>query len=370
MKRDEELGIELEERIARVIRRPIRQAAVPPFDQVRRRADRRGPTFLAVPSAVAVIVLAMIVGGALAERRAPGGPSTSQPTPTVSGAGGVLPSPSISLSPSTTAMSPVEAAAWQRVRDTLPASGPVAMPTWLPPSIDRTAVEIRELTKDSYLIAYRGDGGSVLIFAMGARPVPSAERDAGVGVRLVRRSSATLSFPQSVFDNPTAKALRRVQWQEGDRWLRIESEDLRGDDLVRVAWSLDLATAPAPAHPFIRGRAGACASADPEATLRTFLTLAGSGDVDAALDCYALERVEVTGASLGQGWANLPKATFISLERRADSGGRAQLLVSWTFAGDPGGAWGSPATYFFLLTQEGGVYRIGEMGTAPLGPYP
>lgn len=373
MKGDEESEFDLEESVARVIRRPIRHTAVPPFDQVRRRADRRGPTLLAVLSAVGVIVLALIIGGALAERRAPG-QSTSQPAPTASGAAGVVPTPNTSPapSPSTTAMSAVEAAAWQSVRATLPTSGPVAMPTWLPPSIDRTAVEIRELTKESYIIAYRGDAGSVLVFAMGSRPVPSAETDARVGIKLVRRSPATLSLPQSVFDNPSAKAVRRVQWQEGDRWLRIESEDLRGDDLVRIAWSLDLATAPAPAHPLSlsHGRAGACASADPEATLRTFLTLAGGGDGDATQDCYAVELVEFTGPALGQGWASRPKASLISLERRADSGGRAQLLVSWAFASDPGGAWASPPTYFFLLAREGAVYRIAEMGTAPMGPYP
>jgi hypothetical protein len=104
--------------------------------------------------------------------------------------------------------------------------------------------------------------------------------------------------------------------------------------------------------------------------LRTFLSLAGRGDGNTALDCYALVLIEVAGPSLGQGWANLPKATLVSLERREDSGGRAQLLVRWTFASDPGGAWGSPATMFFLLAREDGVYRIAETATAPLGPYP
>lgn len=364
MKRDEELDIELEDNVARVIHRPLRQSEVPPFEQVARRADRRASALVALPGAVAVIVLALVVGSALGERRAPG-QATPEPATSVSPTSSASAAPS----PSTAAMSPNEAAAWQRVRETLPATGPVAMPTWLPANIDRDSVQVRELTKESYLIAYRVNGGSVLTFAMGARSVASAERDTRVSIA-VRRSPATLSFAQSVFDNPAAKTARRVQWQEGDRWLRIESEDLRGDDLVYIAWSLDLATAPVPAHSFSRTRTGTCAAADPEATLRAFLSLAGSGDGDAALDCYALTRIEAVGPVIGQGWASLPKASLISLERRPDSGGRAQVLATWNFASDPGGAWSSPPTFFFLLAREGNVYRIAEMATAPLGPYP
>jgi hypothetical protein len=345
MKGDEQQEIEFDDKVARALRRPLRHVAVPPFDRVRQRANRRRPAIVAVPTAVAVIVLALIVGGALAERRAPG-KSTPQPAAVW------------------------EAAAWQTVRRTLPASGPIAVPSWLPPSIDRATIEIRELTAERYVIAYRGDEGRTLVFAMGSSPGPSAGTEAQVSIRGVRRSPATLSLPQSVFSDRSAKGLRRIEWKEGDRWLRIESESLSGDDLVRVAWSLDLATAPPPAHAFTRDLTGTCASSDPEGTLRTFLALAGRGDGNTALDCYALVLIEVVGPSLGQGWANLPKATLVSLQRRPDSGGRAQLLVSWTFASDPGGAWGSPATMFFLLAREDGVYRIAEMATAPLGPHP
>src|SRR5687767_2650689 len=120
-----------------------------------------------------------------------------------------------------------------------------------------------------------------LLFIAEGLPLPTV--DAGVGIH-VRRSGATLSLPQSVFSNPGGPALRRIQWREGQQGLRIESELLRSDDLERIAWSLDLATAPPPAFPYTGSRTGGCAASAPEETIRHYVALAGSGSGDAR-DC-------------------------------------------------------------------------------------
>lgn len=282
-----------------------------------------------------------------------------------------MPSPTLTLSvrASPAAALLTEAAAWQRIRETLPAGSAIAMPTWLPASVGRTTVELREVSASPvrYVVAYRSAGQPALIFIAQGLPLPPV--DAGVGIH-VRRSSATLNLPQSVFSNPGGTALRRIQWVEGQQGLRIESELLRSDDLERIAWSLDLATAPPPAFPYTAGRSGGCAASTPEETIRRYVALAGSGSGDAR-DCYAREVIERSPSGLASSWTTqMPRATITGLERRADVGGRAQLLASWMHVSDPRGAAGQHPTFFFLLDLEEGAYRIFDTATAPLGPHP
>lgn len=275
--------------------------------------------------------------------------------------------PSSRASPSGTLLT--EAAAWQRIRETLPAGSAIAMPTWLPASVDRTTVELREVsaTPVRYEVVYRSVGRPALLFISGALPLPIV--DSGVGI-FVRRSSATLNLPQSVFSDPGGPALRRVQWREGDQGLRIESELLRSDDLERIAWSLDLATAPPPAFPYTASRSGGCAASTPEETIRRYVALAGSGGGDAR-DCYAREVIERSGSAASSNWATqAPRATLTELQRRPDVGGRVQLLASWMHVTDPGGPSGQRPTFFFLLGLEDSAYRIFDTATAPLGPHP
>ena len=262
-----------------------------------------------------------------------------------------------------------EAAAWQKIRETLPAGSAIAMPTWLPASVDRTTVELRELSASPtrYEVVYRSGGRPALHFISGALPLPTV--DAGVGIH-VRRSNATLNLPQRVFSDPGGPALRRIQWREGQQGLRIESDLLRSDDLERIAWSLDRATAPPPAFPYTGSRDGGCGASTPQETIRRYVALAGSGSGDVQ-DCYARELIERSPSGLGSTWTTqVPRATITGFERRADVGGRAQLLVSWTHVTDPGGPSGQHPTFFFLLGLEDGAYRIYDTATAPLGPHP
>jgi hypothetical protein len=275
-------------------------------------------------------------------------------------------SPSVAASPATVLLT--EAAAWQKIRETLPAGAAIAVPTWLPASIDRTTVELREISASPvrYQVVYRSGGRPAVLFISEPLPLPAV--DAGVGIH-VRRSNATLNLPQSVFNNPAAPALRRVQWREGDQGLRIESDLLSSDDLERIAWSLDPSTAPPPAFPYTGSRGGGCAASTPEDTIRRYVALAGSGSGDAR-DCYAREVIERSPSGIWNSWTTLaPRATLTGLQRRPDVGGRAQLLAIWTHVSDPGGPAGQNPTFFFLLGLEEDAYRIFDTATAPLGPH-
>lgn len=84
---DERRDLTQEERVARVLRRRPRDTQVPPFSVIEARLQRRPPLPLILSAGVAVVLLAVVVGSALAERRgtvgAPATPTPPAPTSTV-----------------------------------------------------------------------------------------------------------------------------------------------------------------------------------------------------------------------------------------------------------------------------------------------
>jgi hypothetical protein len=58
-----------EERVARVLRRRMRETPIPPFAAIEARSPRRAPLGVMVSTAVVTVVLALVAGNALAERR-------------------------------------------------------------------------------------------------------------------------------------------------------------------------------------------------------------------------------------------------------------------------------------------------------------
>jgi hypothetical protein len=158
-----------------------------------------------------------------------------------------------------------------------------------------------------------------------------------------------------------------------DRYvLRIDSDRFTGEDLLHVAWSLDRTGAPAPKNAYTRAKSGACAArgAVPEATVRRLLGFIGRGDRDAVVDCFSLEFLGETPYPGIGGWADLPSASDFNLWPSSELAGRIVVHAGWTFASDPGGAWGQQASHFFVLGPEDGSWRIYEIGTAMYGPPP
>ncbi len=90
MSDNERAGLEGEERVARVLRRPVRDIRVAPFARVEARLRHRTSPLLAVLATVAAIVLAVIVGGALAEHRGTPGQPQSSPSGGASIAAGAM----------------------------------------------------------------------------------------------------------------------------------------------------------------------------------------------------------------------------------------------------------------------------------------
>jgi hypothetical protein len=273
---------------------------------------------------------------------------------------------------STTAPVPLqgpEAVAWTAVRSSHPAV-PIIVPTWLPPTVDRTRAELRELVRDpanpSYAIAYVASSGATVLLALG----PATDvAGSGVGTR-VRNSPAVLSFSSDLWSDPSKPSLRRLRWMEGRYVLRIESERFTGEDLLHVAWSLDPTGAPAPANQHARVKIGVCAAqgAPPEETVRRLLSSLGTGDRDAAADCFSLD---VLGQSpVAGGWADLPRASEVELSQPSALAGRFVVGVSWLFATQPDGPWSLRPHMFFALGLEDGRWRIYEGATAPIGPPP
>jgi len=163
--------------------------------------------------------------------------------------------------------------------------------------------------------------------------------------------------------DPSASAVRVVHWQEAGRDMWISSSSFTGGDLLRVAWELDLATAPAALYR--RPRDGPCASTTaPEETIARLMAYIGSGDEDAVLDCFALD---VGFAN----WATLPATTDRVQRRGGEVGGRVYVQGTWTFTKEPV-LWtqGSKASQFFQLGLEGGRWRVFETGTAAYGSPP
>jgi len=278
---------------------------------------------------------------------------------------------------STTTPAPLqqaEAAAWATVRATHPGV-PLIVPTWLPPSIDRTRVEVRGIgfgpggsSDPLYSVAYVASSGATILFALG--PISdTATGDSAIGTR-VRNSGAALIYVGGWPATSGAVVTRRVRWQEGNHVLRIESDRFAGEDLLHAAWSLDPTGAPAPKNPYSRVKPGVCAigGAPPEDTVRLLLSFVGGRDRHSVLDCFSLE---LLGEYPGYGaWADLPTASNVVLRLPSGVGGRVVIGASWSFASDPGGAWGRQAFQFFTLGLENGAWRVYETATAAIGPPP
>lgn len=84
MRADRGGDIELEERAGRVLSRPVRDALVPPFSEIEARLEQRTSTGLVAVALIAVVVLALVLGNALAQRRARVGEPGAVPTPAAS----------------------------------------------------------------------------------------------------------------------------------------------------------------------------------------------------------------------------------------------------------------------------------------------
>jgi hypothetical protein len=294
-------------------------------------------------------------------------PSATPATATVPPSSTIVltPAPTASPAPATVM---TEAAAWSRVKSATQSS--VAMPTWLPPSIDRATVEVTDLAAapagPRYTVVYRTAQGGAIAFALGpADPIPGS----GMGV-VVRGQDASLTFPSTVFTDPAKPARRRVRWVEGPLVLSITSDVFTGDDLLRIAWNLDPFSAPPPKNAFSR-TADACGATGPEATVRTLVSLIGRQRTEAVADCFSAEYLGRSGMGVPDMWASkLPTATLDGVSPRTPIGGRPVVQVSWTFASDPGGAWNQKQTMFFTLGLESDRFRIYEIGTAGGGPVP
>jgi hypothetical protein len=266
------------------------------------------------------------------------------------------------------ALAQPEAQAWAVVRSSLP-TVPIVLPTWLPPSVDRTRVEVRGIgsgptgpaADPHYTVAYVAPSGRVMIIGL------AQETDLGsskIGTR-VRNSPAILSFGTAASSGPW----KRIRWRENGYDLRIDS-DFSGDDLLHVAWSLDPTGAPAPRNPYTRVKPGVCAAkgAAPEETVRRLLAFVGAGDRDSVLDCFSLE---LLGDNPGYGsWSDLPRASDVKMQAPSALGGRFVIGAGWTFASDPGGAWGQQAHQFFTVGLEDGSWRVYETATAAYVPPP
>jgi hypothetical protein len=257
-----------------------------------------------------------------------------------------------------------EAAAWSRVKSATQSS--VAMPMWLPASIDRASVELRDLvaapSEPRYSVLYRTPQGAAIVFALGpADPIPGS----GTGI-VVRGQDASLTFPSTAFAEPTKPATRRVRWMEGPLVFSITSDTFTGDDLLHIAWNLDPWSAPPPRNAFSR-MDGACGAGTPEDTMRGLVALLGRRDAVRIADCFSDEFLGRSGMGVPSGWSALPSATLDAISPRQPVGGRPVLQVNWTWSANPGGAWNNPQTMFFTLGLDHDRYRIYGLGTAGSG---
>lgn len=318
------------------------------------------------PRSVLLTATAALLSACAAAAPTPLAAGTFTPPPTaLAVSSGTIPPPPSPLptSSGTTSTTASERDAWARIRARFPQGTPVAAPTWLPAVLDRDRVVVGDVSAipgdPRYVVTYSG-GGRAIEFGMGGGGPP--EGGSGLGTR-VRRSAAVLSFPPSLFSDPTRPETRVVRWQEAGRTLWISSSSFSGGDLLRVAWELDPTSAPAARYRRVKD--GACASTSKlEDTVDRLLALIGSRDEDALLDCFALD---VGPAN----WATLPTTTDRVRRALGEVGGRVSIQVSWTFTSEPV-FWtqGSKANQFFQLGLEGGRWRVFEVGTAAYGSPP
>lgn len=291
----------------------------------------------------------------------------SPPAPPTAAAvrSGTLPPTPVPLATSsgTTTVTAAERDVWARISAALPPGSPVAMPTWLPATLDRGSVVIGRLSgapsDPRYVVSYTGGGRSIELGMGGGGP---PDGGSGLGTR-VRRSPAVLSFPSILFTDPSAPETRVLKWTEAGHVLWVRTATFPGGDLLRVGWELDETTAPPPVY--VRMKDGVCASATkPEDTVDRLLALIGSRDPDAILDCFALD---VGYAN----WASLPTTTDRVVRSLGAVGGRRYVQGSWSFTSEPA-FWtqGAKGNQFFQLGIEGGRWRVFEGGTAAYGSPP
>lgn len=262
-----------------------------------------------------------------------------------------------------------EAQAWTRIRSLFP-TGPVAMPTWLPEEADRSRVTLRRLSVSptrEYEVVYPDRSGEPLVtFRLG----PVAEiRESGSGLCCVRAARAIVQYASHLFGDPTKPGIRRVKWTEQTRTLSFWSERIRGEDMLRIAWALDRETVPPNPYDDARAKPGACARDSAVGTIERLLSLTGSLDRAAVLDCYALDAITADGTDVAS-WAGLPRAGRAEVVEGEEIAGRRWVSATWTFGSDPGGAWGRSPTFFFLLGEEDGAWRVYDGGTGPGGSVP
>jgi hypothetical protein len=222
-----------------------------------------------------------------------------------------------------------------------------------------------------YEVVYSDVRGAQILIALGPFPREVPSGWSGMGTR-VRGVGAALMFSGALWTDRTAIAPRVVRWEEGRYVLRVESDRFAGDDLLHVAWYLEQSGKPQPANAYTRNKVGACAKpgAAAEDTVRLLLALSGRGDGDGVLDCYAMEAIGESGPSTVGNWAGLPLASNVKIDGAEEIAGRVQIMANWTFASDPGGAWGTTATRFFLLGPEDDRWRIFGVGSAGIGHNP
>ncbi len=296
--------------------------------------------------------------------------STTSPTPTATAVSATTAPTTAVPTPSPRPGTITEAQAWARIRSSLPAGVPIGAPTWLPASVDRDHVELQGVVGDSsdprFVLTYRGAKGAI-VYALGAA-APIQGSGYGTSVRGV---PATLTFAISLWSDPNTPAPRRVRWEEGGRTLSISSDTYSGDDLLHIAYQLEPAAPAKDAFP--RLAPGACAKPGGSAdeTVRMLISLSGHQQVDAVTDCFGDIYLRAGAPNIGTIWSsNQPTATLDSTRQADGAGGRPVVIATWTFASDPGGAWGLRPMRFFTLGLENGAWRIQEIGTAAIGPPP
>ena len=284
-------------------------------------------------------------------------PALVVPSPSPTAATEVVASPSplatsTATRPTATPQLASEDAAWAAVQAALPAA-PLIRPTWLPDTVDRRAVAYL-VDGSSYRVTYRMNGGDRLgvFFAFGPQPTLLPPPVSMVGIR-VRGVPAVFAFPATDFSS------MRVSWREGASDLAIQIGEIRGEDLLQIAWSLD---PPAPQTP--RARVGACAPdrAPPDAVVRRLFELASSGDAAAVADCWSRDRV-AEDTSVFAHWSVLGPTSQLDIRYSSRIAERYWVMVTFTFARDPSAFQGPHKTLFYQVGVEEGRWRIFETAT-------
>jgi len=337
--------------------------------RARGRSSHHRRPWLAAVAVAAAILAGLALGTALGRSRIT--PAAPTPVPMYSiaptaQAGGAVPTPRtpMATSPGTGAAVAAEGDMWSKVRASV--SDPVAVmtPTWLPAAVDRSvlnAVTSRG-AGDSYEVGYGSASSAAVTFTMGAtKPEPAGP--SGVGLK-VRGHPTVLSSDPGAYSRSGLPKL--LSWTEQGRHYGIRSETLSGDDLMRIAWSMETERPSFRPFPYARERVGTCSRPGMEADIvvRRLLSAVGSGDAATIADCFALEALE-SAPDAWRGWASLPRARDVVVRDAYWFGGRQIVAVSWTFERDPGGAWNPAPFQFFMVGLDDDRLRVYDVWTAP-----